>query len=329
MPHPWGRPRLEEKYGSRIVDFVQDFILSHGQMAMPDKHRLRSTGAVLGAPVVKIAQAARNAGFQVSRSGIFNLLTPARKNAVTTNQRALINARPARSLHTEVTWHARDAFSSTLVKYDKQFVVETCLQHGFSSWFHNGDGMSKVPLLIPARHGSCPRGMVMGLDGGSPTITAMDHNFPIAERLLVATSGWVQCVLPASSLPVGEKPTIPLPKAHNMHAYVRMVRYTQITTEINIRDLRASIQADHGDDEVDFLLLGVDNGADYAVSSPVLQHHLYRIWRERGCAMLGANAHCPGRSGRHVEIEQTWTQPRGCIAGEHFGFSAWDDGCQV
>ena len=321
-----GRPRLEEKYGNRIVDFVRDFIHSHGQMALPDKHRLRTTGAVLGAPLEKIAKAARAAGFQVSRSGIFNLLAPSRQNAKHTTQRAVINARPARLLSSEVTWHPRDAFSSTLLKYDKQFVVESCSKFGCSAFFYNGDDMAQIPLLIPARQGSCLRGIVLGREGGAPCITAMDHNFPVAERLLIATSGWVQCQLPVSDIPVGEKPVVPLPRPHNMHAFVRVVRYTDITAEVHVRDLRASIETDHGDALVDFIVLGVDNGTDYAVSSPVLQHHLYRIWRERGCAMLVANAHSPGRSGRHVEIEQQWTQPRGVIAGQHFGFSAYDSG---
>ena len=41
-----GRPRLEGKFGSGIVNFVKDLIFSRGQDIVVDSHRLRTTGNV-------------------------------------------------------------------------------------------------------------------------------------------------------------------------------------------------------------------------------------------------------------------------------------------
>ena len=99
--------------------------------------------------------------------------------------------------------------------------------------------------------------------------------------------------------------------------------------ETNVRDLLDAINADHGDAFVDFILLGMDNATDYSVASPILIHHLYRLFRERCCAMLIANPHAPTKSARHVEIERIWTDPRRAIAGQHFGYSAYDHGVEA
>ncbi len=96
-----------------------------------------------------------------------------------------------------------------------------------------------------------------------------------------------------------------------------------------MRDLVDAINADHGDAFVDFILLGMDNATDYSVASPILIHHLYRLFRERCCAMLIANSHAPTKSARHVEIERIWTDPRRAIAGQHFGYSAYDHGVEA
>ncbi len=73
------------------------------------------------------------------------------------------------------------------------------------------------------------------------------------------------------------------------------------------------------------LLLGVDNGADYSVGSPVFQHLLYKIFRDRGLAFLAADAQAPYHSALHWEIEQCWAQARRLLAGQHLGRTAFQE----
>ena len=84
--------------------------------------------------------------------------------------------------------------------------------------------------------------MVLGVEGGAPMIVAMDHDVPVAERVLMAIGGWVLCGMPDSAEPGGGKPTVPLPHPSNMHAFIRVVRYSDISAEVHVRDLRASLQ---------------------------------------------------------------------------------------
>lgn len=78
--HPGrGRPRVddERKYGEAIVQFITDYIQSHGQMTT-DSLRVREHEEVFGAPLDAIQKAAKEKGFRISRSALWNLL--ARRN---------------------------------------------------------------------------------------------------------------------------------------------------------------------------------------------------------------------------------------------------------
>ena len=114
-PSPPGRPRLEDprRCGPGLVTFVRNFIMTKGQGIIKDHHRLRPTGEVYGAPLRSIVAAAREHGYDVSASGIRNLLAKTRKDSRGT-PRGLVDARPATKYAGERIWHPRAAWSATL-----------------------------------------------------------------------------------------------------------------------------------------------------------------------------------------------------------------------
>ena len=68
VPAKRGRKTLEHKYGDAFLDFVRSFIMSRGELKLVDKHRVRDTVDAYSVSLAAIAQAAREAGFEVSIS---------------------------------------------------------------------------------------------------------------------------------------------------------------------------------------------------------------------------------------------------------------------
>ena len=192
---PVGRPRLEDKrrFGRAVVDFVESFISARGQHTV-DGQRMKPITGVFGAPLQAIAVAVQeHFGQTVSRNGIWNLLAPPRRNSIGA-ARGLVNARPVKIVATEKKPHPRSRFSASLFKYDKQLLALASSQ-GVRCIQVHGDDMAKVPMYIPCRPGSSPKGFVMTRKDGKPAFTELGHSFPVAERMLMATSGcfFVQC----------------------------------------------------------------------------------------------------------------------------------------
>ena len=120
------RKRLEDKQGPGFVDFVRNFIVSKGQGAVSDRHRLDYSGEVFGAPIRAIAEAAKAAGYPCTRGGILNMLSPTRKDSKS-NRRGIIEARPVSNHAGEKRWHCRSSFSASLCTYDKQSIEHDTL----------------------------------------------------------------------------------------------------------------------------------------------------------------------------------------------------------
>ena len=129
---------------------------------------------------------------------------------------------------------------------------------------------------------------------GKPAFTELDHSFPVAERMLMATSGWVFCSMPTEKKELDRaKPTLQMAAPASVHAFVRATRYSPVSCRTHVEDFVDAMQAEPTTSGAEIVLVGVDNGADYSVHSLVFQHMLYRQWRSMKAALIICDAQVP------------------------------------
>ena len=121
--------------------------------------RVRDTVEAFGAPLNDIVRACRERGFNVSRSGVYNLFLPPRKNSTSSSCRSTLPIRPASVIATEKKWHPRARWSGHQMRLAKEFVHAVHVGRlGHAEQVHV-DQMSKTPIWIPAakrgRVGQC------------------------------------------------------------------------------------------------------------------------------------------------------------------------------
>ena len=118
----------------------------------------------------------------------------------------------------------------------------------------------------------------------------LDHDFPLAPRMLLSLSGVVVCK---------DKNSQQTFHPSAMHAFVRPIRYYPTSATTNMHDLMQTLMDEFGtptNNTIDVLLVGSDNGPDYSMEVSLVQHILGRIWRERGLAWSALGAHAPYHS---------------------------------
>ena len=117
-----GRPKIEERLDwEQLLKHITNFLQSKGQVGA-DHHRLQATGEVYGAPLDKLAASCKAAGFDVSRSGLYNLMAPPRHNS-RGPCRGLIDARPAGPVKEISLWHPRSRWSYHRVETAEEFLT--------------------------------------------------------------------------------------------------------------------------------------------------------------------------------------------------------------
>ena len=273
---PVRKRRIEERHPD-IVSCVRDFILSKGQGTQSDCHRLRSKLDVFGAPLSALVKYARPS-FPVSRSAIYNLLAPPRKNAASSQQRALINARPIRTVAGVKKFHARGAFSAALSKYHQQFLTMVAGMGLGNATEYAMHDMTKVPMIIPARPGSSPKGFAIQRSDGHAAFAEFDHSFPVAGRMLMSTSGVSACDVPTDASPLpGPKPTLRTSQPDRLYLFVRPHRYNPVTAEAHMIDLYEVSEREERGRTIDISLTTADNGPDYSIDVSTTQHLFWHL----------------------------------------------------
>ena len=147
----------------------------------------------------------------------------------------------------------------------------------------------------------------------------LDHDFPLAPRMLLSLSGVVVCK---------DKNSQQTFHPSAMHAFVRPIRYYPTSATTNMHDLMQTLMDEFGtptNNTIDVLLVGSDNGPDYSMEVSLVQHILGRIWRERGLAWSALGAHAPYHSAYHWEIEQQWSKAKRKLVGQQLGRNAVND----
>ena len=94
-----GGPKLESQPG--LVDIILQYVRSRGQLSVQDHMRVRDTVETFGAPLNDIVRACRKHGFNVSRSGVYNVFMPPRKNASASSCQSILPIRPTLAVATE------------------------------------------------------------------------------------------------------------------------------------------------------------------------------------------------------------------------------------
>jgi hypothetical protein len=234
---------------------------------------------VYGAPLKSIAKAASQVFGPMSRSGINNLLRAPRSNQVNTNCQGLIDARPARMLAIGKLWHSRRYFSSVLFKYWKEALAMIAAD-GNNCMQSHGDDMAAIPTgKLAARSKSSPQGFALSSIG----FQQVDHNFPIASGMLINTTGWSigypSCTIEQVARPDG-RVNLKTARPSSLHLNIRFKRFCPSNAVTHVDDLEAALDSIVDIGELDCLLVGVDNGGEYGVDSPVLQHLFYRLFRK-------------------------------------------------
>ena len=309
-----GRPRLEDerRLGPLVVEFVENLITNRGQRVV-DGHRVDPIQGVFGASLPWLAGAVQeHFGQSVSKAGIRNLLAKTRPDSTHSGPRGLIDARLARVVPSEKKAHPRARWSSTLFKYDKQWLA-LASANGATCFQLHGDDMCKVPIGIPARRGARVRGFGIHKRDGQPMFEELGHSFPIAQRFLLSTGGWVFCQAPQTKTEVpGPKPQLKTARPDTMHCFTRVTRYAPGSLESHLKDMLDAVEAE-GVHESEMGLIGVDNGGDYAIKNPIFQHILLRLFRKKNMVVLICDAHAPYHSSWHWEIESQWSVAYTCL----------------
>jgi hypothetical protein len=206
-----------------------------------------------------------------SRSGVYNLFNPPRRNAQSSACRSVLDVKVGKVVNRERKHHPRAKYSGHRMKTAEQFVA---LLHktglGSAEEFHV-DGMCKTPIWIPARRAGRVSFLVKGPEGAE--IENADHSFPLDTRMLLGLSGVSRCG------DLGKAVLHPV----EMSAYIRPVRYFPISTATNLGDLDDAISHWCGlpneRQQPDVILIGSDNGSDYQMESPLVIHAMGRLFR--------------------------------------------------
>ena len=189
----------------------------------------------------------------------------------------------------------------------------------------HGDDMASIVIGPAARPKSSPKGFVLARGDGSPAFTQLSHDFSSGNGMYISTTGWALGKAPGdlSMYGDGSKPNVATTRPDSVHVFVRAKKYAPPTYVTHMDDLRDSLEADPAARNMDFLLLGSDNGGQYGMDSGEMQHYCYRIFRGYELAMLADCAHAPNWSSVHFEGEGMWPEVRDAISGQHFGLTAW------
>eukprot|EP00973_Karenia_brevis_P073533 10216889-Karenia_brevis.AAC.1 len=166
--------------------------------------------------------------------------------------------------------HPRSVFASIALRYKEEFLVLSN-HRGYKSWWVALDDMTKVPLYIGASSWHKPSGFFMS----DQQWDGLDHSFPIASKMLLATSGLALC---GSSVPAhddlnkhvldrrGSK-HLPRPKPIHMSANLRWCRRQNIDSQTHANDLHKLLSSDPRLQDVRVLGVSMDNGPDYSPQS--------------------------------------------------------------
>eukprot|EP00973_Karenia_brevis_P061450 8543982-Karenia_brevis.AAC.1 len=151
--------------------------------------------------------------------------------------------------------------------------------------------MANVPYIAPARSRGCRMGQVLRRrsEGGKACISKADHDFAITEKLLISTTGVAIMATSADTHVFVDdatgKPHISVAKPQQLQCFARCLRYNPPTVFSNMLDWWDALDALGDEAEVDFLLLGMDNGNDFTIDHPIIQHLAYRRWIQLGMSL--------------------------------------------
>ena len=120
-----GRKRVEDIYGEALLEFVRSYVMSYGEMKLSDKHRVVGTVSAFSCPLTAVSKAAKEAGFEVSRTTIRNLFEAPRKNSQGSSQHGQIAVKIGAVTKTEREYNDRGCYSGNNVKMCKQFLYDS------------------------------------------------------------------------------------------------------------------------------------------------------------------------------------------------------------
>ena len=121
-----GRPRVEDKYGPAFVDFMKSYVHSRGNLSLKDKGRLRDTLEAFTAPLSQLASEAKRHDFPISKTTMWKLFLPPRKDAVSSGQRGLIEAKRGTVVMSESHWTPRCCYSANVRRWQRCLFGSSC-----------------------------------------------------------------------------------------------------------------------------------------------------------------------------------------------------------
>ena len=146
-----GRPRVEDVYGPKFVDFIRTYVNTRGKMALTDNGRMLDNSlSVFTAPLTQIAKAAAEHNFPLVPETVRRLFKPKRKDDTKGLQRGVVDARRASIECSDSTWGSRCTFSACRVKLAEQF-LRAAWAGGVSIAQYHLDECSKFPIWTAAR----------------------------------------------------------------------------------------------------------------------------------------------------------------------------------
>ena len=142
-----------------------------------------------------MAKHASQQGMGVSRSGVYNVMAPPRKNSTCSACRSIIQSRPGGLVAKEKEFHPRGIWSATKMKHASEFLTSQRAA-GFTTAQVHVDATSKAPIYITARDKAKVRGFTLRRSDGEPGLTGCGHSYPLANRRLLRTSAVSHCEVP-------------------------------------------------------------------------------------------------------------------------------------
>lgn len=143
-----GRPNIVDDLGQEVVDFIECYVRSKGQVATSDPCRLACTGKALGAPARHIAQALalHHPNLAASKDAIRKIFVGPRQDSV--GYLGLVNAKMARHNRKIGKPHVRGIHCAVGARMAEEFTSYLHHQGWPVAWFASDD-KAKLPLWIP------------------------------------------------------------------------------------------------------------------------------------------------------------------------------------
>ena len=319
-----GRRNVEEKYPD-LVPFINDLLRGRGENEA-ERRRSDERFSSVGITLREMSMEAKRANMNVGYAAIGGLLMGPRKTGK--RHKCIIKARPIRRSNSYRVHHVRGHWACAKIRYRVEFAATTDGIDVFSA-----DDMSKKPILKncvshkTTNHGysTSQHARSTGLNHIDDMPSNFDHDFPVAERMLITTSGYLHMDKGTGQLEKDKahRERYSKPGATKLYVTLRAFRYGGPSARDHVDDFYMMVRSKMSKPLVGAVII-VDNGPDFNINRALVQHLWVEVWKKLTWACLSVVSNVAGWSSVNP-IETMWGPMTKAVGNTVLGRSADGD----